>query len=130
MDAAMSDVNRAIQASQRILSFADDWDGEGSPAYERETLDRAVKFVATVAREYYGLARRAVPAPRIMPGPDGSIDVAWRTAKRELLINIPADKAKRPDFYGDTGNRGGAETIKGTLDLTSSNLWLLIWLTK
>src|SRR5271157_1158287 len=67
----------AIKQAEELLVLADDWDGEGSVAYSKDTLDRAIAFLTVHSdflRERYGLS---LPVPRIGPGPSGSIDIHW-----------------------------------------------------
>jgi len=49
-----------------------------------------------------------------------------RTPTRELLVNVSADPAEPTTYYGDDGASGHA--IKGTLDTTAHQHWLLLWL--
>ena len=120
-------IEAAIEASRSILELRDDWDEEGSPGYSNETWDRATQFVRRVAWSFKNACGRWIDAPKITPGPDGSIDVRWKTQKRSLLINFPADGERPADFFGSDR---GTDTIKGTLDLSSPNQWLLMWLTR
>ena len=43
-------IQRAIRESCRILDLEEDWDGEGSPAYSKETWRRALQFILRNAR--------------------------------------------------------------------------------
>ena len=117
----------AIEASRTMLDLPDDWDGEGSPAYDAATWQRAVAFLVYNMfkfRQKYGVFPEV---PTIDKGPSGSIDLHWQTPTRELLINVPVETSEPIDFYGDDG-RGG-HRIKGVLDPNDTNLWLLSWLT-
>lgn len=105
----------AVEQSRYFLAWADDWDDEGSPAYDEAVWRRATDFVlhtATTVFQRYGVL---VPAPRILPGLDGSIDIHWRGGLREMLLNIPpANAADLPSFFGD--DRKGTE-LRGQLNL-------------
>lgn len=89
---------------------------------------RATHFVRQVA-----LSFRQQPTgfwiepPRILPGPKGSIDIHWKTSKRELLINVPEDDTVPADYYG---SGGATDIIKGKLETTAKNEWILAWLTR
>jgi hypothetical protein len=115
----------AIRASRAILDLEDNWDDEGSPGYAEETWNRATKFIRYIARNYWRLNGVWVIPPRILPGPNGSIDIHWKTQKRELLINIPADEEIAVGYFGSGGPN---DTIKGKLDIFSQNEWILMWL--
>ncbi len=117
----------AIVKSIRILEWKDDWDGEGSPAYAEETWQRAALFLVQNALRLWRTCGIAVDVPRIGPGPDGSIDIHWKSERRELLINIPADSRELADYYGD-GRSVQVQMMKGMLDTQANNLWLLNWL--
>jgi hypothetical protein len=117
------ELEQTIDQSRSILKLGDDWDGEGSPGYSRATWERAVSFLHRNLDSWSGYA--VPPLPHIDPGPGGAIDIDWRAPRRELLITIPAQEDTPAEFYGD--NRSG-EALKGFLDLTADNQWLVQWL--
>src|SRR5439155_578721 len=53
------------------------------------------------------------------------IDVRWKSSTRSVLINFPADQSQPTQFFGSNSER---DSIKGTLDLSSPNQWILMWL--
>jgi hypothetical protein len=121
-----SRIAEAIESSRNILNLKDDWDEEGSPGYKESTWNRATEFVKDTSLSFRRRAEFWVDPPRILPGPKGSIDIHWRTSKRELLINIPENDEEPADYYGS----GGAnDIIKGKLDTSSQrSFWILAWL--
>jgi hypothetical protein len=119
----MTEVNR----SRRMLEWDDNWDGDGSPAYDEATLARAADFLMRSSIALWADFRLNSPVPEIAPGPDGSLDLDWQTANRELLVNIPADLDKPATFYGDDKVN---TKLKGILDTSADNVWLLMWLTR
>lgn len=116
---------REIERSRNILQLGEDWDGEGSPGYEADTWKRATTFLREAALALWVVHHIRLDTPSISPGPDGSIDIHWKSGERELLINIPANNTEPGTFYGD--NKVG-QIVKGALDISSDNLWLLMWL--
>src|SRR2546428_6140624 len=99
--ASPSTVQEAIETSRWILGLENDWDDEGSPQVLETTWQRASDFLArqaNVARKGLG---KELPVPKILPGPDGSIDLHWKRPDFELILNVPADAAKSATFYGD-----------------------------
>lgn len=119
-------VANAIESSRAMLELPDDWDGQGSPAYDEATWQRAADFLTTNAHcllDEYGIA---VEALKVRKGPLGSIDLHWRTPAPELLVNVPVAADEPIDFYGD--DRHGGHHVKGALDLAEVNHWLLMWL--
>ena len=113
----------AITKSKSILDLEYNWDDDGSSGYEAATLDRATSFV----RKQFVASGESIDIPKILPGPDGSIDLHWKHDKYELLINIPAAKDETAEFYGD--NRDNVK-IKGALDVSGTNHELILWLMK
>jgi len=123
----IADIIKESAASAGMLSLEDNWDGEGSPAYSVGTFIRATLYLLQSAigfRLTYGMA---MPTPKIRKGPEGSIDLHWRTLTRELLINIPTDSGELADYYGDDGADGNP--VRGSLDLNTPDYRLMLWLT-
>jgi hypothetical protein len=118
-------IMRAIEASRNILDIPDDWDSEGSVDYSESTWNRATEFLKRTAFALRVHHEREVQTPRILHGPDGGIDLHWKTTSHELLISIPAHPDEPADFYGDSGPRN---TIKGKLDTSAQGEWILMWL--
>ena len=118
-------IAEAITASRWILDLKDDWDEQGSPRFKQTTWKRACDFLerqAKVARETF---RSNLPAPKILPGPHGSIDVHWKTPRLELLVNVPEDQNKLATFYGDDF---GDMAIRGNLNPAEAKTALVAWL--
>lgn len=117
-----------IERSRSLLSLRDDWDEEGSPGYAEATRHRAVALLLHNATRLWQQDRISVQAPTVRKGPAGSIDLDWRMPNRELLINVPTDPVESATYYGDDGS--GGHRIKGALDTSADNRWLLRWLTE
>lgn len=118
-------IAEAIKSSRKILDLKDNWDDEGSPGYTKETLERAIQFLTKHIKWLWENSGVRVEAPKILPGPNGSIDIHWECNQYELLVNIPDDPDVPATFYGD--DRGNL-SIKGTLDPSAFNSGLLLWL--
>jgi hypothetical protein len=130
-DIAIKHISEVIEQSKHILAFEDDWDDDGSPAYTVDTWDRATDFLLRNARYLWEENHLPLDAPKILPGPSGSIDLHWKTTHRELLINIPASSDESANFYGDDSlsrDHPSNQTVKGIIDTSKDHLWLLIWL--
>lgn len=119
------EIENAIEASRILLELEDDWDEEGGVGYSEETWKRTTQFIRKTALLFKNEYGKWVNAPKITPGPDGSIDVRWKTDKRSLLVNFPASETKPVDYFGSDK---GIDTVKGTLNLSLQNHWLLHWL--
>ncbi len=115
----------AIKESQSILALPTGWDDAGSPAFRKETRERAVRVLMEAAGFLWATRGLELPAPSITPGPEGSIDLHWKTARRELLINIPEDPSEAAPYYGDDY---GADKKKGIIDPGNLNADLFVWL--
>jgi hypothetical protein len=125
-DAEVADsIVELVSAAKHILALQDNWDEEGSIGYTESTWTRATDFVSNLAVGYWNTHHSRFIPPRILPGPEGSIDIHWKAAGREVLINIPANDAIPAGYYGSGDAK---ESIKGKLDTSKSNLWILTWL--
>ncbi len=89
-----SHVQVVAEAKERLLALEDDWDREGAPAYCEQTIEAAAAF-------FYQLVERSELATpvRILPASEGSIDLHWKTARFELLVNFHPDGSV--SYYGD-----------------------------
>jgi hypothetical protein len=108
-----------------MLDWPDDWDEQGSPGYSESTWARGVDFIWSNVRGVWKDRGVSIDAPRILPGPDGSIDIHWKTDAYELLVNMPAVASQPATYYGD---RRGQNMIKGTIDTSQQQIWLLVWM--
>lgn len=75
-------------AEERILALEEDWDGQGSPAFEKQTLDAIRNFLFELVDESKLSVAKQV---WIAPFSGGSIDLQWQTDPFDLLINFCAD---------------------------------------
>jgi hypothetical protein len=110
----------AIEASKPLLDLGEDWDGAGSPPPSPEAWERAYRIL---------VSRESLPVPRIMPGPDASFDLHWKTATRELLLSVPADWKAPVTYYGDDDGALG-DRIEGSLGDRGMLNDLFEWLAK
>jgi len=129
--AIIKELDEAIQRSKVILELQDDWDEEGSPSYSESTWNRATEFLFQNTLRIWRSHRLSLEIPKILQGPNGSIDLLWRTAKRDLLINVPANPEELGSFYGDDKEEGTKNAIRGTgLNISDDNGWIFLWLLK
>ncbi len=122
---AVEHIVDAISQSKKILDLQYDWDEAGSPGYKRKTWERAKNFLLENAANLWQINETRIDAPKILPGPDGSIDIHWKAKRHELLINIPEELSELAGYYGD--NEIG-QSVKGTLDTSRNHSWLWMWL--
>jgi hypothetical protein len=123
--APFAKIRREITKSQQLLTLKTDWDGEGSPGYSEDVWKRTTEFLLRHARHMLQHYDLNMPVPSILPGPDGSIDVHWKSAQAELLLNFPTDPELPAKFYGDDYK---SVKIKGQIKANGTNEGLLVWL--
>jgi hypothetical protein len=117
---------QALNSAKSMLELPDDWDDAGSPAIQEQTLRRAGVLLILHAALIWARFSVVMPTPRILPGPEGSVDLHWKTRRRELLINVPRDPQVPVPYYGDDL---GSDRKKGMLHPNAINLELFAWLT-
>lgn len=117
-------LDEAIEESRQILELRDNWDGEGGEAYLESTWQRAVDILYRF-HEWTSRVGKTARVPVIGPGPNGSIDLHWKSEQIELLLNVPKDTDALGEFYGDDY---GKFSIKGTFDTEEIVEPLLRWL--
>jgi len=116
-----------FERSKEFLYWEHDWDGEGARSYSQETWHRARQFLLDGVKQLSQDCSIAIHVPRILPGPDGSIDIHWQLSDRQLLLNIPPDPDESVEYYGK--KRPGHE-IKGAFPLSEPDLEPLTWVKK
>ncbi len=119
-------LERAIEASRSLISVPQDWDDEGAPPCDESAWERGVAFLRSHAQAATRFGE-SLPVPRILPGPDGSLDLHWRLGNFEILLNFPTDPRQPASFYGDDR---GKSSIRGTILDSSGEATLLPWLLK
>jgi hypothetical protein len=123
-------VREALNKSRDILKLEDDWDDAGSIGYAESTWFRVERFLMGNALKLWRSHKTCFEPPDISPGPEGSFDLHWKTADRELLINVPARPEASIGFYGDDNREGTENAIRGK-DLGSRDAeWIFLWLMK
>ncbi|MEA2527710.1 MAG: hypothetical protein QOF73_4937, partial [Thermomicrobiales bacterium] len=125
----LSEVAKRIEASRRILDLEDNWDDEGSIAYDEATWRAAVQIVVDSANAYWDSTQQVAPVPAISPGPDGSIDVTWRVGRRQVLINVPP-AGEGPAVFSGLDAEDKDRSVEGRIGTDKNQEWLLTWLTK
>ncbi len=123
----LASLAQTLDQSRELLELADDWDEQGSPGYQEATLKRARHVVWTNTLRLWEALKLSIDVPRVLPGPDGSIDIHWKHGQRQLFVNVPADGDKPATYYGDDRSQN---VVKGSLDTSAQQEWLLLWLTK
>ncbi len=123
-EAPPTPLERAIEASRRILDLKPGWDGENAVPCA-QAWHRATEYLRRQAQWAFERLGVVLDAPDLMPLADGSVDIHWDIGPCELLINVPSDTNRPASFYGDDR---GSLNIKGTLATETCNEGLLQWL--
>jgi hypothetical protein len=127
----ITSLREALDNAREILKLKNDWDDAGSVGYSESTWNRVQGFLMRNALKLWRSHQTCFAAPKIMPGPEGSFDLHWKTKDRELLINVPAHAEESIAYYGDDNREGTENAIRGK-DLESSKdpEWIFLWLMK
>ncbi|MGO9060087.1 MAG: hypothetical protein ACLQU2_22305 [Candidatus Binataceae bacterium] len=108
----LQEIGKELASSRYILELVWEDDEDGAPCTE-ETWSRAATLLAQISLSLFEKGGEKIDVPRILPGPNGSIDIHWDKLDYELLINIPADPKASATFYGDNREKS---KIKGSFD--------------
>ncbi len=117
------EIYQEIENSKYILELDDDWDDEGGVAYQESTWKRTIQFISSYTKWVFDEISLVIPTPKIAPGPNGTIDILWKSSNYRLLINIPDNLKKQASFYGDNYS---TDTIEGTFNPSNFNQGLLL----
>ena len=127
LTAAASTFDRvAVDASGVVASGEWDWEDGGS--YSRRTIERVrdlLESLEFIARDTFGY-HLAVPHPA--PADEGSIDVFFEGAERNLLINTPQGDELVTYFGSDRSGTtvgGSLSRSKDHRDLMALAAWIL-----
>ena len=125
-DLVAGELETAIEESKWVLSLQAGWDGPDAQAIRFDTWTRAADCVRCLGRSGLSEFAEVLPAPRIGPVADGSIDLFWNDDSENLLINIPPDATMAATF---DGVRPDGNSIRGSLvnlaDLAHLTAWLM-----
>lgn len=111
----------AIEKSKYILDLKANWDGEGGEAYTENVWAKAVSFLCEFSIDIFNTFGKTPVTPAIYHGPEGSIDILWKTNDLNLLLNIPKDD-QAATFSGE--NSLGQE-YEGSLNINNYSLSFL-----
>lgn len=100
---ALKVLNEAINDSKYLKSFEeiDPETDEVLHRYKLETWKRAIGFLVKFAKWAFEEEKIIIPTPQIYDGPEGSIDIYWKSDSYRLLLNFPENVEDVPMYYGD-----------------------------
>jgi hypothetical protein len=121
---ALGSFRQRVQKTRSLLDLPEDWDDNGAPRFSESHWKRISSFLVNAGTVILERRQAILAMPSVTPVPDGSIDLHWKTAEGELLINVPSENGVAT-FYGDNF---GKRKIKGTMELTEDDVPLFVWL--
>lgn len=125
--ALLADVSDLFGSARGLLELGDDWDGERSPGYKPETLERARRLVESLALRILLEKGRVIDLPIVGPGPQGGIDLHWPFERFEALFTVPASPDSPICFF--VRNREGSQVEGETHDADLCQL-LVEWFSR
>ncbi len=111
----------AIEQSKYILDLKENWDDEGAEAYTEETWIKAISFLCEFSIDTFKIFGKTPITPKVYHGPDGSIDILWKTKDINLLLNIPKDD--QPATFSGENSLG--QEYEGSLNIENYSLSFL-----
>lgn len=93
------------------------------------TMERAVAFADSATESYRRSTGAEPPKAAISEGPDGSVDVVWRTQERLLLANVPEEPDDVVTLYGRCLDDDGPRMATEVGIESGYGAWALQWLT-
>lgn len=120
------EIKKSIDDAKYMLDLEEDWDDEGGMPVDKNTFIRAIKFLINYSVWLLRNQSIFLVPPQIHPGPDGSIDILWRTKNYRMLINVLPNPERQFEYYGDDKKDGNS--IKGKVPSNGVQEFLALWL--
>lgn len=117
----LRDLYQEINKSKYILDLSENHDDQGGDEYNEGTWKKAIIFLSKYISWIYTESGKIISSPKIFHGPDGSIDIQWKTNEFKLLINVPSEN----DIATFYGNYQDSQEIEGSFNLENYKLQLL-----
>lgn len=117
--------NEIYNSREHILSLGENWDGEGSKAFNIEVWRFTTEFLIKLFYKFNDIYSLNLEVPSILPVGDLSIDIHWKTEEMELTINFPEEFLNLPSFYGKDNKNN---EIQGILEIDKIHTVIFPWL--
>lgn len=117
--------NEIYSSREHFSSLKDNWDGEGSKAFNIELWSFATEFLIRLFYKFNNIYSLNLEVPSILPVGDLSIDIHWKTEEMELTINFPEEFLNLPSFYGKDNKNN---EIQGILEIDKIHTVIFPWL--
>lgn len=111
---------------KRLLAEDVFWDEDSEATYSESTVNKAGDFLAKYAHGVWDHFGKQIPVPKLLPGPEGAVDILWEEESFELLLSVP-EQSHVGDYYGQNSE---GENTKGIIHLDREELvhGLVLWL--
>lgn len=103
----LNEIFNAITESKYILKLEDDWDDDGAKSYKAATWTKAIIFLINYSNWTFNKLNKKLSTPRILQGPNGSIDIYWKNSNFLFLMNIPEEGDAT--YYGEDYKKNKCE---------------------
>lgn len=114
VNAKFTELVEVINNSKYLLDFRENWDGEGSKAYTSQTWIKSVQFLLKFYEWREQNHKDMIRPPKIYQGPEGSIDIYWKSPTFTYLINIPEETNRANYFYKSSSGT----SVEGEFNIT------------
>ena len=117
--------NEIYNSKKHILSLGENWDGEGSEAFNIDVWSYATEFLIRFFYKFNDIYSINLEVPSILPVGDLSIDIHWKTEEMELTINFSEEYLNLPSFYGKDNKDN---EIQGIIEINKIHSVIFPWL--
>lgn len=121
-DAEAAKLDSVLTSAQRLTQFEEDSDIESVAS---GTLHRAEELLRLYFRSAHDELGIPLGMPSISAADQRSVDLYWKSPRRRLLVNIPANPQDPPRFYGQTE---AGDKISGTIVSQVVHTLIVSWL--
>lgn len=117
----LSWIGESIKTLRRFQSLPTNWDSYGAAPIDKETVERTIDVFLDIFNQ--SELRDRLPSPRVVPCPDGSIQMEWDVADCELEIVVSSSLSEPLEYLAVSP----LETREGYLD-QGAMIRALYWL--
>lgn len=116
--------------TSHLMELKENWEGQSKDPFTEETIKKA-KELARNIMNYFSDQRIELSIPKILPVPDGTIDIKWKEKDFRLIVNIPRNLEELVEVYGDIkGHPEDEIDLRLNYEILLSGCVLREWLKK
>ena len=113
------------QKLARMLSWQDDWDGEGSAKPNTHSILKAKRWIGQMQADATGTGK-GWEEPHIAPDENGDVAFEWWRGDRNLVVYVSSDMI---DYLQVWGPNIETQMLDGVIESREDNKKLWNWLT-